>query len=61
MTPLLSTQEKVDNYEEDEEEEDSRKNGTVKSVGGDAKMNPAFVIDDSDIPSRETSCEREVA
>ena len=57
---LLNTlQEIVD--KETELEEYNGNGTTVKSViAGDAKMNPAFVIDD-EISSRETSCEREVA
>ena len=53
------------NYDTGDEEERAKKgNGaaaTTSLEGGEARVNPAFVIDDSDIPSRETSCEREVA
>ena len=50
----------VNNQEIDsDDEEENAKNGGGAVKG--ATMNPAFVIDDSDIPSRETSCEREVA
>ena len=54
-----------ENYDTGDEDEKAKKgNGGVAGktiVGGEARVNPAFVIDDSDIPSRETSCEREVA
>ena len=53
------------NYDTGDEEERAKKgNGaaaTTSLEGSEARVNPAFVIDDSDIPSRETSCEREVA
>ena len=54
------------NYDTGDEEERAKKGkggaaATTSLEGGEARVNPAFVIDDSDIPSRETSCEREVA
>ena len=53
------------NYDTGDEEERAKKGNGVAATtsleGGEARVNPAFVIDDSDIPSRETSCEREVA
>ena len=50
------------NYDTGDEEERAKKGvAATTSLEGDVRVNPAFVIDDSDIPSRETSCEREVA
>ena len=50
-----------DTGDEEERAKEGNRAAATTSLEGEARVNPAFVIDDSDIPSRETSCEREVA